>query len=205
MAIVSYEQFLPYVQPYVPECPIVIMQDYLAEAASYFCKETYIWRVDIEEDVTSAGEYIYDMSVPASTALEDILHFEVNGSLISRLFDGHVPPLVSDKLGIPLAYSIYLDTQVKLYPTPDDTYTFRGIAVVKPTLSASGIEGFIYETYGRAIACGAIALLAAIPDKAWSNPGIAMDCKRKFDVAIADARMRDTRTVPMRVQAQNFA
>jgi len=204
MATVLYEEFLPYVQPYVPECPIVTIETYLAEAAARFCEKSYIWRVDIEEDSTISGEALYDIDVPTGTILVDIPVLEVDGYAVNRVSDRYMAPSVNEATGVPTYFDIYLDKQIKFYPMPDGAYTFRGTAVVKPSLLSSGVEDFIYETFGREIACGAIAELAAIPGKAWTSLDIAMMHKQKFYKGVNDARVRDLRSVPMRVRAQNF-
>lgn len=206
MAIVQYEKFFPYIQPYVPECPEFVIEEHLIEAAAQFCEETYLWRFDIEEDQTIAGEPEYDIDVPAGTVLEDILMFEIDGSPIRRLSDAGIAPQLSDTPAKPQYYSVYRDSQVRLYSTPDDVYTFRGVGVAKPKLGVStGVEGFIFETFGRCISNGAIAQLADIPGKAWSNPALASNYRIKFSKSIADARRRDVRTVAQRVAPRPFA
>ena len=206
MALTKYETFFSYVQPYVPECPEFVVEEYLIEAAATFCRETQVWRFDIEEDQTIANEPEYDIDVPSGTVLEDILIFEVDGSPIARLTDAAVEPNLSDKPQKPEYYSIYRDTQVRLYSTPDGAYPFRGVGVAKPKLkSSTGVESFIFETYGRCISYGAIAQLAAIPGKAWSNPALSGAYNALFSSSIADARRRDVRTVSQRVFPRPFA
>lgn len=205
MATTTFDKFFPYIQPYVPECPEFVIETHVAEAAAKFCRETYIWRVDLDEDVTVAGEAIYDVDVPSGTVLEDILFFEVDGSPITRVSDRHVAPTLFNEQGIPQWYDVYLDTQVRVFPTPDDSYTFRATAVVKPKLDSGGVETFIYETFGRCIANGAIAQLTAIPGKAWSDPALSAAYSMKFSQSIAKARIRDFKSVPLRVRPQPFA
>lgn len=205
MPTVGYDEFLPYVQSYVPECPTVVVEQHLAEAAARFCKETYIWRVDIEEDTTIAGESLYDIDVPAGTVLEAILQFEVDGATINRVPDRYIEPNKSDTPAKPDACAIYHGTQVRLYPPPDKAYTFRGVAAVKPSLTSGGVERFIYETYGRAIAFGAIAQLTAIPDKSWTNPTLSYDAGRAFHRGVDDARIQEFKSVQMRVRPRPFA
>jgi len=200
----SLDKLFPYVQPYVPECPEVVIETHLAEALSQFCADTYIWRVDIESDLTSSGESLYELDIPTGTVLEDILAFELDGNPIRRLSDRFVSPEFMASTNTPSAYAIYQDKYVRLYPTPDGTYTFRGTAVVKPSLSSKNIEDFIYETHGRDIAYGAIAKLTAIPGKAWTDYGMSVMYSQMFGKCVADARVRDYRSVPLRVRAQTF-
>lgn len=205
MAIVNYEKLLPYVQPYVPECPEFVILSHIAEAAMRFCEQSYLWVFDVDSDTFVEGEDIYDIDVPTGAVLEDVLHLEVDGRPIARVSDAGLPPNFSDRARRPEYYAIYRDTQIRVYPKPDQAYAFRGKAVAKPTLDASGIENFIYTTYGRAIANGAISQLAAIPEKAWTNPTISQVYGQQFNAAITAARVRDHRTVNQRVRPRPFA
>ena len=92
-----------------------------------------------------------------------------------------------------------------MYPTPDGKYTFTGVVVLKPKLSATGVEDFIYDAHGRAIASGAIARLAEIPNKEWSNPELSLQHRFEFNRGITNAKGRDTRRVNLRVSAVGFA
>lgn len=206
MALVTYEKFFSMIQPYVPECPEFVIEEHLIEAAAKFCQETYIWRFDIEEDTTSNGEPLYDIDTPAGTVLEDILIMEVDDSPISRVSDRRVEPKFSNDPAKPRYYAIYGDTQVRFYSTPDAVYTFRGIGVAKPKRETStGIERFIFETFGRCISEGAIAELTAIPNKAWTNPSLSVSYRAYFNKAISDAKRRDVRTISQRVAPRPFA
>lgn len=205
MAQVSYEDLLPYVKPYVPECPEFVVLTHLAEAAARFCEESYVWVMDIEDETTILGEDIYEIDVPTGTVLEDVKVLELDRTSLIRVTEAKVPLSVSDTPGLPRWYSLHMDTSVRLYPTPDKAYVFRGRAILKPALDSTTIERFLYSAHGRAIATGAIAQLAAIPGKAWTNPALAMQYNQKFDNAVASARVRDNRTINERVQPRPIA
>ena len=98
-----------------------------------------------------------------------------------------------------------MDQELRFYPTPDAKYGFNGNAVIKPSRTATGVEDFIFETHSKAIASGAIASLAAIPGKEWTNPDLAMMYRQGFIKATDDARGRDTRKAHMRVDSVHFA
>ena len=104
----------------------------------------------------------------------------------------------------PSHYTIYQDTQIRFFPTPDKKYTFSGVGTLKPSLAATGVEDFIFETHGRSIACGAIYKLTSVPGKEWTNPEAAMYYKGEFYRHMDEAKGRDTRRVNLRVMAQGF-
>lgn len=201
---VTWDGFFPYVQPHVPGCPEIVIQTHLQEAAAEFCKLSEIWRFDIEQDFTSKNTSDYEIDVPVGAVLENILVLYVDGTAIRRVSDRHFDMPSDIAPAAPSYYSIYQDTQIRFYPTPDKKYTFEGVGVLKPKLSATGVEDYIFETYGRAIACGAIAKLAIIPGKEWTNPDLAAYYRAKFHKDAAEAKGRDTRRVNLRVAPAGF-
>jgi hypothetical protein len=201
---VSWEQFYPYVQPHVPGCPEIVVKAHLQEAAADFCARSEVWRYDIERDFTSRNTPDYEIEVPSGAVLENITALYINDGLIQKVSDRHVSTPSGAATGQPLYYSIYQDTQIKFYPTPDDTYTFEGAGVLKPRLNATGVEDFIFESHGRSISCGAIANLTIIPGKEWTNNELSMYYRAKFHKAADDAKGRDYRRVNLRVAPMGF-
>lgn len=201
---VTWDSFFPYVQPYVPGCPEIVITTHLQEAAAEFCKESEIWRFDIEQDFTSKNTSDYEIDVPTGAVLENILVLYLNGTPIRRVSDRHFDMPTDIAAAAPSYYSIYQDTQIRFYPTPDTKYTFEGVGVLKPKLTATGVEDFIFETHGRSIACGAIGQLTAIPDKEWTNQEMAVYYQAKFHKHADDAKGRDTRRVNLRVSPSGF-
>ena len=121
---VTWDRFYPYVQPHVPGCPEIVIDQHLQEAAADFCARSGIWRYDISEDFTVAGLSDYIIDVPTGAVLEDITDLYVDGFLMGRVSDlnfKYTPNLQNTK---PVHYSQYLDQQVRFYPTPNNTYSF---------------------------------------------------------------------------------
>jgi hypothetical protein len=201
---VTWASFYPYVQPHLPGCPDIVIETHLQEAASEFCAKSEVWRYDIDKDFTSKNTSDYEIEVPTGAVLEDVLVLYLNGQALKRVSDRHfdLPNTVSASR--PTAFTIYQDTQVRLYPTPDGKYDFEGSAVIKPSLSASGVEDFIFEAHGRSIACGAIYRLALIPGKEWTNPELGAYYKAEFHRHISEAKGRETRRVNLRAKMVGF-
>jgi hypothetical protein len=204
----AWASFYPYVQPHVPGCPEIVMESHLQEAAAEFCMLSEVWRFDIDPDFTSRNTADYEIDVPTNAILENILVLNLNGLPLKRVSDKYYTPLLDQDgkpvSGLPMYYMNLDDASIRLFPTPDKKYTFNGRAVLKPKLSATGIEDFLFETHGRCIAYGAIARLAAIPAKEWTNPELANYYRAKFVEDTSKARGRDTRRVNLRIQAQSF-
>lgn len=205
MATVQLKKLLPTLQPMVPGCPETELLRYLAEAAAEFCAVSEVWRSGLDEVDTEVGTALYEIDVPTGSKLENILWVTLDGNELYRVSDTAVPPRVSMSSGTPTRYAIFNDENIVLYPTPDKAYTLKITAILKPALTAKSIESFLYETYGRVIAHGAAGKLLSIPDKQWTNPDLAAAGFSSFHRGIAEARIRDFRSVPMRVTPRPFA
>jgi hypothetical protein len=179
----TWDNFFPYVQPHVPGCPEIVIQTHLQEAAAEYIARSELWRFDIESDFTSKNTSDYEIDVPTGAVLENILTLFVNGAAAKRVTDRHFQVSNTADNSAPSSFSIYQD---------------------KPSLSATGVEDFIFETHGRSIACGAIWRLTVIPGKEWSNPELAMYYKTEFYKHMDAAKGRDTRRVNLRIASVGF-
>jgi hypothetical protein len=199
-----WETFYPYLQPHVPGCPEIVIVQHLQEAAVDFCERSGVWRYDLESDFTSKSLSDYEVFLPNNTTLENILVLYLNDSPLTKVVDSYHFTSSGAGNGRPSYYSIYQDSFVRFYPTPDAKYTFGGVATIKPSLDATGVEDFIYNTHGRAIACGALGKLLNIPGKEWTNPELAAYYRMKFDKAADDALGRDIARGSLRVASRGF-
>ena len=208
MATTKWVSFYPYIQPYVPGCPEVVIESHLKESAAEFCGKSEVWRFNIEPSYTSKNTADYEVDVPNRAILENIIYLKIDGTTITPVAERYYAPATNANgtlpTGTPVRYSLLEDTSIRFYPTPATKHTFTGVAVIKPSLSATGVEDFIFETHGRSIAAGAIAHISGIPNKEWSNPLLSELRQRDFDVAVCAAKGRDTRRVNMKVQPVSF-
>lgn len=206
MAATSIDNLLKFTTPYVPECPEFVVREHLAEAAAKFCQETQCWRVQLEGAQTTAGEGLYDVEVPPGTVVEAIISLEVDAQRVAPALETlEAPARTLDDRGKPAAYALVGDKQIQFYPTPDGVYTYRGLVAVKPTLSATAIDEFVYQSWGRSIAYGAIGTLKMVPGKAWTDPIMAQSYAALFDKGVAQCKRREYRNTPIRVRYPGFA
>lgn len=201
----QWADFYRYVQPFVPGCPEAEIDRHLQDAAADFCARSEVWKYDIYPSPTVAAVSDYEIDVPSMSAMENSITLFVDGFRLRRMSDLDIARAHDAPTAAPRAYSVLEDASIRLYPTPDGVYTYSGYCVLKPTLAATGVENFIFETHGRDIACGAVASLTAIPNKEWSNPLLAGEYRAKFLKASDDAKGRDTRRAHRRVRSVPFA
>ena len=166
------------------------IEDHLSEAAGMFCEKSKIWRVNLDDDTTIGGEPDYELDAPTGTKLVDILFMQIDEYNLHRVTDRLEEP--STDLQKPDRFAVYSDKYVRFYDTPDSTYTFRAIVVIKPALGSKTIEDFIY---------GAVSRLLSIPGKEWSDPQGAAYYNQMFLDGIVEARTRDSRKVKRRTLA----
>lgn len=196
--------FYPYIQPYLPGCPEIVIELHLQEAAAEFCARSEIWRVDLDADSVYANCSDYTVNVPTLSILENVLPLYLDGALLRQVTDRYFAPSPDVGTGTPTHYSIYRDTMLRFYPTPDAVYTFQGSAVIKPALTATGVEDYIYQSHGRCIAHGAIAKIAGIPSKEWTNPDLAAVSNAMFRKYADDAKGRDLHRAPLQVAMRSW-
>jgi len=205
MAIVTWDKFYPYVQPYVPGCPEIVIESHLQENAAKFLQRSEVFRFELDKDYTAKNVPDYPIFLPSSeVVLQDIHEMILDDRVITRVSDKHWNSTKFNDLGPPSYYSVQNDTDIKFYPTPDKRYTFRGYGVLKTKLTATGVEDWIFETHGRCIGYGAIADLCSVPGKEWSNPDLTSYYRGLFSKEADAAKMRDYRHVEMRVRSRNF-
>jgi hypothetical protein len=204
----KWEYFYPYVQPYVPGCPEMVMDAHLQEAASVFCARSEVWRVNIGPEFTSNNVADYELDLTRNAVLENILFLRLDGREMEHVSDRHFAPAVyaaGDPVkGMPVRFSVIEDSTVRMYPTPTKKHTFVGEAVLKPKLSATGVEDFIFESHGRSIALGAVARITEIPNKEWSNLEVSMKHSMEFERRMCAAKGRETRRVNLKVAPVGF-
>lgn len=199
----TWDRFLPYIQPYLPGCPEITIETHLREAAADFCSRSEVWEFDLDPDFTSRNTADYEIDVPTGAVLENILFLSIGGVTATRVSSKYIDNTLGAK-GAPGKYSVYQDTSIRMYPTPDGKYEFSGTAILRPSLTATGVEDFIFERYAREISCGAIYRLAEIPGKEWSNPDVALYHKMMFHKGADDAKNRATQRSNLRVAAVGF-
>jgi len=205
MAIVTWDKFYPYIQPYVPGCPEIVIESHLQEASARFLQRSEVYRFEMDPDFTAKNLPDYPIFLPSTeVVLQDIFDLVLDGRTITRVSDKDWSSNKFTSLGPPQYYSILNDTDIKFYPTPDKKYTFTGYGILKTKLTATGVEDWIFETYGRCIAYGAISDLCSIPGKEWTNPDLMGYYRSLFAKEADAARMRDYRHVETRVRNKSF-
>lgn len=203
MALKTWDEFLPLIIPHLPGCPNASLKTYLALSARDFLTRTYLWQDDIDAIYLAPNQVEYDLDAHAE--VEDVLAVVLEGETLERTDFRRVPFSQRDQEGQPRMYWLYGDHSIRVFPIPDERKTMQVAAVLKPARDAAGVEDWIYETWADVIINGAIAQLAIMPAKEWSDVGLAGMHKQMFEQAVIRARIRDTRGVQLKVHQRPFA
>ena len=198
-----WDSFLPLMSPHLPGCPIPSMKAYLATTAADFLARSQLWRDNIDAVYVAPNLVEYDLSGDA--VIEDVLAVWHDQKSLTRTDIRLIPDADRSKTGEPLRYWVQSDTMIRLHPIPTERVKLNVVAVLKTSRDATGVDDWIYETWADPIVSGAVAQLADLPDKEWSNPAIARTHKDIFERGIVRARTRDYRGVARTVRIRPAA
>lgn len=189
-----WRDLLPRVLAYVPGCPDTLVIDMLRDAAIKFCRDSHIWREQLEDLYLAKGLDRYQLALPEDTELK---------ALISA---------VQRQPGSRFRTEVYPDINVfgavrfKTVPDPEQG-PLEIHAVLQPSRTAKGMPDRIGLDYDEGLIHGALERLLEIPGRDWSNPNMAGYHHGKYLEALTDARMAkatgDTEA-PLRVTPQPF-
>jgi hypothetical protein len=201
MADVSLDELFPYLAPYLPKAPDATMRLHLAAAAVEFLEATHILRQDLDPIPLVPAVAEYDLWAPYPVHSVPVLW--VNNIRIQAT----TQRLISEpwtSAGVPRFYTHLPNAIVRLHPTPDDEYELTGLLVMTLCRDTTTAPDWIVEQWGDALVDGAIARVAAIPDKSWTDLVLTADRRARFDRAKALARIDDQRDIALRVYPRTF-
>lgn len=165
---------------------------------------TQIWRETYDAESTVAEQAEYDLCGGVAK-VEAVQWVTCNGIELSAVDPRLVAHTEIARTGQPSAYWLIEDRTLRLFFIPDAVYTLQYELVLKPSRLATGVKTWIYETWADRLVSGAIAQLARIPGKDWTDPGLAEMHKMMYERAVADAEIRDKRNIDLRVRARPVA
>jgi hypothetical protein len=200
----TWDAFFPLINPHLSGCPDASLRQYLASTAADFFARSYVWRDEIDAIYVAPRVIEYDLS--ADTGLvEDVISVVYGGASLERTDLRLIPSENLSDTGEPRQYWVQADNTIRIYPIPEKATPLKVYAVLKPNRAGTGVEDWIYETWADTIVSGAIAQLAMIPNKEWTDVSLAAMHKGMFERAITTARTRDFRGVKLSVRQRPFA
>jgi hypothetical protein len=187
---------MPLIMPYVAGVPQFAIRAEVVRAAIKFCEATGVWQETMTPIDVVAATATYAIPAPASAQniqVEELYYKEkrINPVTTEELRAWHSDWMT--ETGTPYMFTQTDPDRIILVPTPEaadaEVGGLTGRVLYKPTMTATQIPDFLFNQYGFGIAAGAIHSLCAMPNRSWSNPGIAQYFGLQFRAAMNNAKI----------------
>lgn len=190
------DDFLRFILPYAPSCPIPMAQQHLRAAAREFCEATRCWReVDC---IAVTGDEIEVICVPPYATLHEIEAASFDGEPLERVSFSNARFAES---GSPRQITQSQPNAISL--APKGAGALRISMFLKPGQDADAIPDFLYDQWAEDIGNGALARILNLPEQPFTNPAAAATYRALFERAKAsnfNASMRGQQRAPVRTR-----
>jgi hypothetical protein len=173
--------------PTVPGCPRPTIEQYVREAAIETCEQTLAWRFEQDLIRLTAGVYEYDYETPENTEVVGVIHAALNGNKIDALTQEQIHSRFpswpdQDRRSTPRFLGQFDPDHFVVAPVPDAsiTYDIKMFLALRPTQDADGMDKTVFDECELAITHGSLAKLLSLPEKSWTDKGLADYHARQF-------------------------
>lgn len=209
--------FLPHVIPHCPSCPDPVALHMLRRAAQRFCERTKAWRYTATQAISANGPVVV---TPTPSQIVEIESATFDGADLSpSTFVYADPEQLTGQVstGRPLRITQVGPGSVQIEPFTAGTLRVSLFLKPRPGRSLSGdpsdplrdtldmVPAFLFDQHADAIAAGALALILAIPDQAFTNLQMAGAYGATFEAACVELEAvsrRGQQRAPRRVPAR---
>lgn len=193
------EEFLGLVLPGLPYCPVALAVQKLRLAAREFFRMSWVWRADHEAIALVANQATYALTVPAGAEVRALCNVRLEGNRFDpvrrEVLESQYGDWAAQTAEKPQRWFMADEATLLVWPKPTanlaNAVTLR--MILRPTLTASGIDDRLFNLYAEGIAHGAIAELQRMPDKPWTSFDSALIESGLFKRAWADAKIAASR------------
>lgn len=195
MGTVALSAFLPELNPHVAGCPEPLILNALSSATTEFCNRTLIWQERLPEvQVTSSG-FPYTIPVEPHATFERVISAQVGTIVITPTSYKSLDDLPNwdTILGTPQNFLITIHGKLIVYPLPAISAPLRLTVAFTAARGAILIEDFLFTRWRDVLVHGALSLLHAMPERAWSKPDKVGLHGAKFEQGISLARSEQDR------------
>lgn len=188
----------------VPGCPRPTIEQFVRDIAIEVCEKTLAWRFEQEIIPLTAGIYEYDYEVPDNSEVVAVIHSALLGD---NSFIGPLPPLVQEDLhriypdwpstdttkrSTPRNMGQFDPDHFVVAPVPDSSklYSVKMFLALRPTQDASGMDKTAFDELEQVITHGVLQHLHTIPDKSWTDYGVASYHAKQYTYKTASRRAK---------------
>lgn len=186
-ATVEFTEYLRLVRPYTPGAPDVAVVNALRDASREFFERTHAWTRNIAYTVTATeGQSTFALGLPSGQEGVKLLAAKVNSRPVRLVADEDK----DHQSQTPSEFEVQLledMATVYVQPTLATGARLNIRVTIRPSFTATTIGAAVGNKYAKSISYGAVAILTAEKDKAYSDPQLAMANAEMFESAITRA------------------
>jgi hypothetical protein len=184
----TFDDFLPYVEPSVNACPTSVALHHIRQAAIEFCEKAQVWRERMDTLIADGISSRYAMPVDDQTEISRLLEVVVGSpDGVPERYDIVSPLDGQDEQRIQSAARIaWTDNRhdLFLHPVPKSGDQIEVYVSLKPSQAAFSFPDYLFHHHADHIAAGALSRLFRMPKTDWYDPAMAVERQAVFQSAI---------------------
>lgn len=187
---ISFREFVPYIQLAVQSCPVTSIINAVRDGAIAYCRASHVWKQDGFQVHVVAGTSQYEITAPDNTDVSEITLAKYDGDELDPLTEQQMKSK-DDSDGSPYHYTFTEPLTLNVWPTPEVDLA-NGLVlelVLQPKYNTTQCPEFLLARHREAIVAKAKALLMMIPNKPWTDPGLAAINEAEFRRKSSGARV----------------
>jgi hypothetical protein len=196
MAIVTYDTYVPELQPYVPGCPRPTIINALQRTGWAFFTGSLAYRLWVPAfDLTISTTSYVIPGLPTETEVTQITTMYSQGVPVNEVTHEQffaLDPEWPSKTGTnPQWFTALTDISTfNIIPIPEATVAdaFNLQVALAPTLTATGVEQAFFEQWKDGLIDGALSRLMEMPGKTWTDVKGAATRQARYIAEMAQAR-----------------
>ena len=186
------EDLIPEVRTHLSGASDPTVELYLRRASRQFCQDTRIWDVNIgSAEVAPPDEMDADTAIALPSTGADTAFVLPADSYINSV---SAVRLDGDEV---TAKNKAFDVVTRKLILRPGTIIQPGVlavdVILEPRRGATTIPDFLFQLWGAGIADHAIWEMMTMPNQEWSNPVLAREFRKKYDLQVAEATVAKAR------------
>jgi hypothetical protein len=187
----KYEDFFPYVLPFVDGCSEPVMTMAVRDACIEFCDKSLYLTAKIDPIITVEGTADYDLEVEYCYRIARVVSVwaDIPRELAPMPLDSyqHQYGRWTQDTAAPSGFYLQEPCTLTLFPTPDKAYTLDVTVAITPLRSSTSVECVLLERFAPVIADGALARLYMMEGQDFYDANAAQYRRRSFLVGVNGA------------------
>lgn len=203
----TFEDFLPYVEPSVNACPTMVALHHIRLAAIEFCDRSHVWQERLDILIADGFSTSYALPIDDQVEVSKLLDLEVKDGPNARPQEAVLVNALAGRRIVRRGcteLTAWTDNRrtLHVWPAPRLDAEIDLLVALKPSLTAFSFSDDVFAQYAQDIAGGALSMLYAMPRCDWSDPAMSQIKKAAFDDRISTAAQAASRGNARRQRSQ---